>query len=86
MAARKTKTIVEETHPLEIDGIPTAWGLTKQGRHLAYTVPRGIHITAEGHAVIGAALKAKAEEAIARGEHIWVRPPSAENIFTKGTP
>lgn len=72
------KATPKEPDPLHIEGVPTVAGLAKQGRHLAYIRPDGKwHVTTAGHAVIGAALKAKAMAAIERGEHEWHRPPSS---------
>ncbi len=74
MAKAKSK----EPEILEIDGVPTVAGLAKMGRHLAYISPDGkYHVTAEGHAEIGKALKANAEWNIACGMGDWVQPPSS---------
>ena len=67
-----------EESPSSIDGVPTVAGLARRGRHLAYIRPDGRwHVTTEGHAVMQAALKANAQEAILNGEGDWVRPPNA---------
>lgn len=67
-----------EEAPSFIEGVPTVAGLVRQGRHLAYVRADGrYHVTAEGHALMGAALNANAQERILRGESEWVRPPSS---------
>ena len=67
-----------EPDVMEIDGVPTAAGLARRGRNLAYIRPDGkYHITPEGNAVIGAALKANAQERILRGDGDWKQPPSS---------
>lgn len=72
------KAAPKEPDLLHIEGVPTVAGLAKQGRHLAYKLPDGKwHVTPAGHAVMGAALKAKALAAIERGENEWKRPPSS---------
>ena len=74
-----------EVKPLSIGGAPTVAGLAKQGRHLAYLLPDGrYHVTAEGHKVIGAALRANAQERIMRGEGEWRRPPSSGKVQGHG--
>lgn len=65
MARRKTTK--EEPKILEIDGIPTAQGLVAMGRKYAQPTPKGIHITPEGHALIGQALRNLAKESIENG-------------------
>lgn len=83
MMARKKK--VEEPSVLEIGGVPTAAGLAKMGRRLAYIrADNKMHITPEGHAVMGVALRKNAEARIARGEGDWVRPKSSGPIVQGG--
>lgn len=68
----------QEPSVMEVGGVPTAAGLARQGRHLAHILPDGrYHITQEGHNVIGAALRANAQERIMRGDGEWRRPPSS---------
>lgn len=55
MARAKAKPIDEK--PLEVDGVPTAAGLAARGRRYAYHTERGIHITDEGHALLGKILR-----------------------------
>jgi hypothetical protein len=53
---------------LEIDGVPTTAGLMKKGREYAYKRPDGrIHITEEGHALLGQKLRERAQ----RDEGKW---------------
>lgn len=64
---------------LEIGGVPTVAGLARQGRHLAYVLPDGrYHITAQGHALLGDAMRANAQQAILEGKGRWRQPPSRE--------
>ena len=75
MAKKSTK---KEPAVMSIGGVPTAAGLATRGRDLASMQPDGrYHITPTGHAELGSALKANAQERILRGEDIWVRPPSS---------
>lgn len=68
----------KEPEILEIDGVPTVAGLAKTGRHLAHIRPDGRwHVTAEGHAVMNAAMQWNAELRVAAGEGNWVQPPSS---------
>ncbi|WKW87103.1 hypothetical protein SEA_NICOLE72_66 [Microbacterium phage Nicole72] len=62
--------------------VPTCEELVRMGLARAVTVPKvgtKYLISDEGHALMGAAMRANAQEAIARGEGDWVRPPSNEN-------
>ena len=75
MAKKSTK---KEPVVMSISDVPTAAGLAARGRDLASMRPDGrYHITAAGHAELGAALKANAQERILRGDDVWVRPPSS---------
>lgn len=72
------KKATAQDGPYEIDGVLTAAGLARQGRHLAYLRPDGkYHVTTEGHAAMQAALKANAQERIMRGDGLWAQPPSS---------
>ena len=56
-----------EPEVLEIDGIPTAAGLVARGKQYAYRTQRGIHITAEGHALLGKLLRDRGRDEKAKG-------------------
>ena len=63
--------------------VPTVAELYAQGRHLAYPAsytakgePSTWCITAEGHKLIGDAMRENALEAIESGETAWRQPPS----------
>lgn len=73
--------------------VPTVRELAAVGRDYAYAtdwrkgerkndpkIPTRWHVTVEGHAVMGEAMRANALEVIARGEGEWVRPPSRQDI------
>jgi hypothetical protein len=71
--------------------VPTVVELAAQGRHLAYLVTGSkkgevsrYHVTAEGHALMGAAMRENAEAAIASGETAWVQPPSRDIPALRG--
>jgi len=67
MAQRKAAKPVEKK-PTEIDGIPTAHGLTIMGRQYAQYDNRGfIRITDEGHRLLGRELRAEGRESIEKG-------------------
>jgi len=57
---------------------PTDWAKGKAKREKP--IPTRWHVTALGHALMGAAMRRNAEEAIARGEGDWVRPPSSRPL------
>lgn len=65
---------------LEIDGVPTAAGLIRMGlareSHL-FGGGKRIVVSPEGHALMGAALKQNALEALAAGKGNWTQPPSS---------
>lgn len=82
MAARKPAEAAREER-IEIEGVPTAYGLIKMG--LAREVHvfgggRRIHVSPEGHALMGAALRQNALEALAAGKGDWVQPPSRTDL------
>jgi hypothetical protein len=64
--------------------VPTAAELYAMGRHLAYPAsytakgqPSTWCITAEGHTMIGDAMRHNALEAVAAGVGNWTRPPNS---------
>lgn len=72
------------------DRVPTVAELAEMGKECAYAtdwrkgkkkhdrpVPTRWHVTQKGHDLMGQALRARALEAIARGESEWVRPPDS---------
>ena len=64
----------------EIDGVPTAYGLVSMGLARNITVLGGgarIQVSPEGHALMGAALRQNALEALAAGKGNWTTPPSS---------
>lgn len=78
MAAKKQTEAREDR--LEIDGVPTASGLIRMGlareSHL-FGGGKRIAVSPEGHALMGAALKQNAVEALAAGKGNWTQPPSS---------
>lgn len=64
--------------------------------HADRATPKGgmsrVHVSDEGHALMGAAMRRNAEAALARGEGDWRQPPSTatrwwtEAHWTDGTP
>lgn len=67
----------------EIDGVPTASGLIRMGlareSHL-FGGGKRIVVSPEGHALMGAALRQNALEALAAGKGDWVQPPSRTDL------
>lgn len=74
--------------------VPTVAELAAMGRHLAYATnfvagdrkgdppkPTKWHITAEGHALLGAIMAENAAEAVAAGKGNWTRPPSSGKVL-----
>lgn len=71
MAGRTKK---QEPEILEIDGIPTAAGLARESRDLAYKRADGkIYITPAGHIRLGKLLRQRGRER----DGSWTRPPSS---------
>lgn len=79
MAARKPADAPREERT-EIDGVPTASGLIRMGlareSHL-FGGGKRIVVSPEGHALMGAALRQNAVEALAAGKGNWTQPPSS---------
>jgi len=68
--------------------VPTVSELYALGRHLAYPAsyttkgePSTWHVTDEGHAMMGAAMRENALEARAAGSADWVRPPNSGRVL-----
>ena len=74
MVTRKSRTPKkdpEDNKITEVDGIPTAYGLSKMGNHLArpYQGTTTYIITDEGHALLGQMLRDRAKQDLANG--VW---------------
>lgn len=68
MARRRAPAKVE-AKPTEIDGIPTARGLTIMGQQYAQYDQRGfIRITEQGHRLLGRELRAAGRESVEEGK------------------
>lgn len=77
MAKRKQET---DSLDLEIAGMPTARGLIRTGQARMQSYRSGgerIKVSDEGHAMLGEALRRKAEANLAAGKGDWTRPPSS---------
>lgn len=71
MAASRRATTPKavEKKPTEIDGIPTAHGLTIMGRQYAeYRADGKIHITDQGHRLLGQELRGAGQDALNEGK------------------
>ncbi|QGJ92735.1 hypothetical protein QDA04_gp65 [Microbacterium phage Megan] len=62
--------------------VPTCEELVRMGLARAVTVPKvgtKYEVSDKGHALMGEVMRRNAQEAIARGDGDWVRPPSNSN-------